>query len=76
MSALSELLNCGTPWIEEKAKLALDLKEQFDAGDISKDELEELMQDLVRADEIQEQSGDIQLKSTLVSGIQNIMKLI
>jgi hypothetical protein len=73
---LNDLLNCGTPWIEEKAKIALELKEQFDQGTISKEEFEEIMQDLFRAEDIEAQSGDIQLKSTLISGIQNIMKLI
>jgi len=49
---LEDLIDCGEAIIEEKAKSAIEIRDLYEAGEISKDEYKELLEDLARLDEI------------------------
>lgn len=72
---LQWLTTCGRPWAEQRAKHALEITEMFNAGEISSDEYQELMQDLIRSDKLEEEADDLELKNYLVSAVMIGAKL-
>jgi len=74
MNELKNLLSCGIPWIEERAAIALDLQDRHARGDITDDEYNELLQDLIRTDELNKESDDINLKSAVIAAVSAVMK--
>lgn len=62
-------------WAQARAQLALDILEQHSQGLISREEMQELMEDLVRADSVAESSDDIQLKAQVVTAIMALSKI-
>ena len=72
---LQWLATCGRPWAEQRAQIALDLVEQYQHGTISTEEYQELMQDLVRSDELNSAADDQDIKNMLVSCIMIGAKL-
>lgn len=76
MAELKELAISEQSWVAERAQIAVDLQQQYTNGEISKDEYQELMEDLARSDQLNEQADDQDLKNTLVSAIMIASKLI
>ena len=62
--------------IGERARLALQLTEQYNKQEITVDEYQELMRDLARLDEVSEQAGNIETKTMLVSAIYAVAQLV
>jgi len=62
--------------IGERARIALQLTEQFNRQEISAEEYQELMRDLTRLDEVTEQSSSIEMKTMLVSSIYAVAQLV
>ena len=73
---LEFLTKCGDSWAEEKAKLAQGLYKDFQKGNLTEDEYAELMEDLVRTDEIDAAETSIEIKSMLVGAIMMGAKLV
>ena len=61
--------------IGERARIALQLTEQFNKQEISADEYQELMRDLTRLDEVTEQASSIEMKTMLVTSIYAVAQL-
>jgi polyhydroxyalkanoate synthesis regulator phasin len=76
LEQLKELATCGHGWAEERAQTALQLTEQLDAGSISADEYKELMEDLVRTDQLDAEASNIEIKSALVYCVVGLSKVI
>jgi hypothetical protein len=76
MKTLKELCSCGRPWVERRATQAIALKQAFDAKEISQDEYQELLEDLVRTDQLESEADDIEFKTMLVTGIYALTKVI
>ena len=72
---LQWLATCGRPWAEQRAQIVLDLQDQVARGDISQDEYQELLQDLVRSDQLDQEADDLELKNYLVSAVMIAAKL-
>lgn len=72
---LQQLAACGRPWAEQRAQTALQIAEAFHAGEISESEYQELMIDLVRADRLDAEADDLDVKSALVSAVMIAAKL-
>lgn len=66
---LERLATCGDSWAEERAKLAQGLIKDYNEGNITASEYEELMEDLVRTDQINAAETSIEIKSMLVGAI-------
>lgn len=61
--------------IGERARLALQLTEQYNKQEISAEEFQELMKDLTRLDEVTDQAGSIEMKTMLVTAIYAVAQL-
>ena len=75
MDELRKLVTCGDPWVENKAGLALELSDQYARNEISKSEYDELMLDLIRTDELDEESRTMETKNMLVSAVMGITSI-
>jgi polyhydroxyalkanoate synthesis regulator phasin len=76
INQLKEIATCGHDWAEERAKMALQLMEDRNAGNINADEYRELMEDLVRTDRLDAEASDIEIKSSLVYCVVGLSKII
>lgn len=72
---LQQLASSDQSWVAERAQIALELTQQHASGDISDSEYQELMQDLVRTDELDAQADDQDMKNALVSAVMIAAKL-
>lgn len=73
MDELKNLLTCGAPWAEQRAKIAIELQEMLEDGEISESERNELLQDLINTDKLNDEADDINIKSALVAAISGVM---
>ena len=73
---LEDLYNSGKPWAVERAQLLESYVQAFQAGQISREEYAELLQDLSRVDELLQDVGDIALKSKLIAALEVAAKLL
>lgn len=76
MTDLNDLLTCGAPWAEQRAKIAIELQAQYDAGKLSKGERDELLQDLINTDILDSESDDINVKAALIAGISGVISVV
>ena len=75
---MQELLHCansGKGWAAERATIALQIGEALQNGQIGQAEARELLEDLVRADKLDAEADDLQLKTLLVTGIYAIIQV-
>lgn len=66
----------GTGWASTRARLALDIADQHAAGEISADEMKELLEDLVRTDALEEEAGDMETRALLVTAVMGIAQVV
>ena len=69
---LQQLAACGRPWAEQRAQMALQLAQSYASREISTSEYQELLADLVRADRLDSEADDLDVKSALVSAVMVI----
>jgi len=72
---LQQLAACGRPWAEQRAQMALHLVEAYSSREISESEYRELLEDLVRADRLDSEADDLDVKSALVSAVMIASKM-
>jgi len=63
-------------WAEEKIQLANSYKVMYDNGEINKEELQELLQDIIRTDEVYEEASNMEMKAAVESAVMNILKVV
>lgn len=73
---LSDLVKSNKPWAAKRAQMALEIQEQLNSGNLSQDEAEELLEDLIRTDALDKEADDIETKAMLISAINTISKFI
>lgn len=66
----------GNGWTSQRARLALDIADQHAAGDISTDEMKELLEDLVRTDILEEEAGDMATRALLVTAVMGLSQIV
>lgn len=66
---LREIAASNEPWAAQRAQNALEICEAVNAGEMTADEAQELMRDLVRMDRLDSESSDMRLKAALVSAV-------
>ena len=76
MDELKNLLTCGSPWAEQRAQIAIELQEQFAKGEISTDERNELLQDLINTDTLNEEADNINVKAALIAAVSGVMTIV
>jgi polyhydroxyalkanoate synthesis regulator phasin len=73
---LKALVGCGKSWAEERAQMALQFADQHKAGELTQDEYQELMRDLIRTDKLDAEADDMAVKNALVAAVKGLMKII
>jgi len=76
MEQLQWLTQCGRPWAESRARIALEITEALNQGQISNEEYAELMMDVIRSDKLDEEADDLDTKSFLVMAVMGAAKII
>ena len=75
INELQWLSTCGRPWAEQRAQFALRLNEALRMNEISADEYQALMADLINSDKLNQEADDMDVKNLLVSCIMLGAKL-
>lgn len=75
MQSLYEIAGMGQGWISERASFAIMIQEQFQRGEITQAEQQELLLDLTRMDEINTNASELELKTALVTAIYAIAQV-
>ncbi len=65
----------GQGHIAERAQIACAITEQYQAGEISESEYQELMRDLARFDAVCENSAELEARTALFTAIVVVAKL-
>ena len=73
---LELLSQCGRPWAEQRAQMALAILQQYQGGGLDQSEYMELMQDLVRSDRLDAEADDLETKAALVTAVYACAQLI
>jgi rRNA-processing protein FCF1 len=73
---LEQLCNNADPAISSRAQIALDITQALKQGDVSQDEYDELIADLVRSDKLDKECSDLETKTMLVTAIYAASKFI
>lgn len=66
----------GPAWAAERASIVLQMLADRDSGAISAEEFAELAQDIVRADRLDEEADDLEMKTMLVTAVYGVAQLI
>lgn len=72
---LQWLVACGRPWAAQRAQMALDITHALEQGELSPDEYQALMKDLIMSDRLNSEADDLEVKNLLVSCIMIGAKL-
>ncbi len=62
-------------WAAERARYALEITSMFESGELTESEYQELMRDLITADEFHKQADNLEVKNYLVAAIMVGAKL-
>ncbi len=76
MQALYEIAGCDRGWAAQRAAMVIAITEQVQAGQLSRDEARELMQDLVRMDQLDAEADDMALKAALVAAVWAVAQVV
>jgi polyhydroxyalkanoate synthesis regulator phasin len=76
MDELKKLTKCGDAWAEQRAQMALDLGDQLSRGDLTRDEYQELMQDLVRTDALSQCASSVETKTAVIRAVNLALALV
>lgn len=76
MEELYALLESGDEWAKGKAMLALEVRDSYARGDISGEEYQELLQDMIRSDEIDAEASDLETATAVIQAINAASMLV
>jgi polyhydroxyalkanoate synthesis regulator phasin len=76
MNELNSLLTCGYPWAQDRAQEALQISSAVHAGQMTKAEATELLQDLVNTDALDKLANDFATKTKLVNAINDLISVV
>lgn len=63
-------------WARERAQTALAMADAHAAGELNDEEFMELMQDLVRTDQLDAAATDLETKALLVTAVLSVARVI
>ena len=64
------------PWAASRAAMVIAITEQYQGGGLDRSEYEEMLQDLVRMDQLDQEASDIELKTALVTAVYAVAKVV
>jgi len=60
------------PWASTRAKMALDISDQFDGGGLDEWEYQEIMLRLIDDSKLDKEADDLETKSLLISAVHQV----
>jgi polyhydroxyalkanoate synthesis regulator phasin len=76
MSALSNLVGSNSPWAAQRAQNALDIQTAVQAGQMTKAEATELLNDLIAGDSLDKVADNFTIRTQLVNAIQDLITVV
>lgn len=76
MQTLYEIAGSDRGWAAQRAAMVIAITEQVQAGQLSREEARELMQDLVRMDQLDAEADDLALKTALVTAVWAVAQVV
>lgn len=76
MQTLYEIAGSDRGWAAQRAAMVIAITEQVQAGQLSREEARELMQDLVRMDQLDAEADDLALKTALVTAVWAVAQVM
>lgn len=73
---LQALMSCGDKFVEQQAAMALEIADAQAIGNITSEQAKELMEDLVRAENIEGKSEDIVMVGKLITGVMGLASVV
>ena len=73
---LEQLAQHGEKWASRRARVALELDDQFAQGAITQEEFWALIEDLVNDSKLDQEATDLETKSSLVIAVYGIAQVI
>ena len=73
---IKALMEDGPEWVKERAGIVVDMYEQRAASEISEQEYAELLEDLARADQLDELSDDLDMKNKFMTSVMALKNVI
>lgn len=64
------------PWAAQRAAMVIAITEQYQGGGLDPSEYQEMMQDLVRMDQLDAEADDMELKAALVTAVWAVAKVV
>jgi polyhydroxyalkanoate synthesis regulator phasin len=72
---LFEITNAGEPWAAERARMALQIHEAVQSGQLNPGEAKELLADLIATDKLDQEASDQQMRAALVFGVTQLISM-
>ena len=72
---LEHLVATAPEWAARRAQYALEITRMFEAGELAESEYQELMRDLVHADQFNQEADNLEIKNYLVTAVMIGAKL-
>ena len=69
MEELYALMESGDDWAKQKAMIALGICDAYARNDITEDEYRELLQDMIRSDQIDSEATSLEMATMVVQAI-------
>lgn len=66
---LQQIAHSDQPWAAARAQYALQIIDAVNSGQMSADEGQELLKDLVSTDKLNAESDDMQMKAALIAAV-------
>ena len=66
MSLLSDIINSGQQWAIDRANYAVQVSEAVASGQLSAEEVKEILADLISTEKLEESANNAQLRAALV----------
>jgi len=76
MDQLDTIINSDKQWAKQRAEVAKAIHQQYRKGNLTDSEYKELLEDLIRTEQLDKDADDVELRSSLVSSINGLVNLI
>jgi|TARA_R110000868_G_scaffold305214_1_gene566329 alpha-L-fucosidase len=74
--SIQELVDCSDEVVSKKARMVLEIQDLYRTDSISADEMKELLEDIVRLDEMEKMRANTEMMSYLITSVYAITSIL
>ena len=74
--SIQELVDCSDEVVSKKARMVLEIQDLYRTDSISGDEMKELLEDIVRLDEMEKMRANTEMMSYLITSVYAITSIL